>query len=548
MSNTLERNPCSFCKSSDNLVTWIYEEKQFQKCKTPNCENSRARCISNAGSNTDQDNISHQTSHRTSQEENVEIELVTGEYQETRGLTLETCQKLGIQVQGDRHIFLYNNSQKVRYPKPDGKKGMFWQGNQSKAGFFGDKVYDKYNYTEAIIFTEGEFDAGTLFQCGYQSLSNNSGSGGADQEIKERIKEIEAFKEVILWFDNDDAGRECLKKVLGIDGFPLYKTRIIDMSKSQYKDANEMLEAGAIDEIHELIKTAPQYKMPGIVLNTDLTKEILLKPTKTGLQIRIEPLNTMIDGLAWGKLILVGGGSNIGKTPFVKKIGFELFNDYPEAKIANIYLEENIKETGLSYIAMENKVPIDQFIKNPLEYISQEKFDTDYDKYINSGRLMFTDEQYTLDSAQLFKNLDFLYKKGYNIFMLDHISLVIDASTSKEGERKDIDRFMQKISAFVKRTQTIVIAACHLSNPSDGIDWEEGREVRQKDFRGSGALRQYPHIMIGIERNLRGNEKMKSTVRIVKNRGRGHHVGHAGSLHLKEETGELQTLDNIFKY
>lgn len=539
MSKTDHRTACPECKSNNNLCFWTYNGKQYSKCQTPGCEYNKSynKSISNT-----------MTLNNTYKEDN--LEFLTGEFKETRGLTIETCKAFGIMVQGDRHIFNYTNAQKVRIPRANGKKDMYWVGTSSEAGLFGEHL--EYDKTKPIVITEGEFDAASCYQAGYQaySIKNGAGERKTADEIKTALPRISEFKEIIFWFDSDQAGIAALQEVLALEDLPIEKVKIV--KNTMYKDANEALCADLIEEVQShvscIIDDAEEYVPEGILLGETLSKEKLLQKSKPGMKIRIEPLNTMLDGLKFGKLVLVGAGSNIGKTPFLKKLGYDLFNDYPDVKIANLYLEETLQETGLSYIAFDNNVLVNDLLKDPLQYITQEQFDEGYKKYIESERLMFTNDQYSLDSAGLMKNLNYLTKKGFNVFIIDHISLIVDASASKEGERKDIDRLMQKLSQFVKSTNTLVIAACHLSNPDQGLDWEEGREVRQKDFRGSGALRQYPHVMIGIERNLREENTRKfSKIRVVKNRGRGSYVGEAGALCIKDCSEYLTTLDNIFE-
>ena len=110
-----------------------------------------------------------------------------------------------------------------------------------------------------------------------------------------------------------------------------------------------------------------------------------------------------------------------------------------------------------------------------------------------------------------------------------------------------IDELMKNLRSIIRKTQVTVIAACHLSNPAMGIDWEDGREVKQKDFRGSGALRQYPDIMVGIERNMRDPQtKDQSRLRIIKNREYGANVGVCDILLYNETTGRLINSDKFF--
>lgn len=91
----------------------------------------------------------------------------------------------------------------------------------------------------SVAITEGEIDAMTLHQAGIPALSVNQGAGN-HQWIETDWERLERFSEILIAFDDDEAGRKGAQEVahrLGIERCKL-------LTFSGHKDANEALQAG----------------------------------------------------------------------------------------------------------------------------------------------------------------------------------------------------------------------------------------------------------------------------------------------------------------
>ncbi len=484
--------------------------------------------------------------------------LITGGYfreLKDRGISDDTCIKYNYQVidigengQTEIHIENYRDkntklftSQKLRYPNKD----FPWNNYSDNIELFG--LHTCLDYNKSIVVTEGAIDAMSVYEAtGMQACSLRGGSKSARKDIMDNKTELLKYNEVIFWFDRDTSGQEALQSVINL----IPRARAIDLDKMPqttiyYKDANDILKSGEVLFIKKCLeKPVPE----GILFSSGLDKARLLKPRTVGLELPFPVLNKKIRGLRQGKFIVIGAGSNIGKSPVLRKIGFHLYNKYPDLKIANLYLEEEENFAEHSFIAMKHRIPVEDFVEAPLKYISEEQFDQDLADMKKDDRLMFSDVKYDMNGDHLLKILEYLaVEKGFQVALLDHISLIISASATREGERRDIDVLMNKIKSLCNRTKLTIIAASHLSNPQQGKDWEEGREVLQRDFRGSGSLRQIPDILIGVERNLRdAATRDRSILRLVKNRGYGSDLGVCDTLYYTSATGWLGTTEELF--
>lgn len=93
--------------------------------------------------------------------------------------------------------------------------------------------------TRTIAITEGEIDAMSLHQCGIPALSVNAGAGN-HQWIENDWDRLERFSEILVFFDNDDAGNKGASEIIKRLGNERCKRVVIPS-----KDANEYLLAGA---------------------------------------------------------------------------------------------------------------------------------------------------------------------------------------------------------------------------------------------------------------------------------------------------------------
>jgi twinkle protein len=91
-----------------------------------------------------------------------------------------------------------------KYRNPADKKGM-QQEKDAEPCLFGWHLIDPKARTVAIC--EGEIDAMTLHQVGIPALSVNAGAGN-HQWIENDWDRLERFSEILVCFDNDEAGRQ----------------------------------------------------------------------------------------------------------------------------------------------------------------------------------------------------------------------------------------------------------------------------------------------------------------------------------------------------
>lgn len=176
----------------------------------------------------------------------------------SRGLTEKTIAefKIAEQLQNGKTyaVFPYlRDGVLVNYKlrNVEEKKDMRQAGGAEPC-LFGWHLIDPKARTVAI--TEGEIDAMSLHQCGIPALSVNAGAGN-HQWIESDWGKLERFSEILVFFDNDEAGNKGAAEVITRLGNERCKRVNLPT-----KDANEWLMQGAESNEFQtaIIESKPQ--------------------------------------------------------------------------------------------------------------------------------------------------------------------------------------------------------------------------------------------------------------------------------------------------
>lgn len=149
----------------------------------------------------------------------------------------------------------------VKYRNVDEKRDMRQEAGAEPC-LFGWHLIEPRQRVVAI--TEGEIDAMTLHQFGIAALSVNQGAGN-HQWIESDWERLERFSEILVCFDDDDAGRKGAAEICQRLG--LERCKVVRFGA---KDANQWLQDGACGEdFHDAIKQARPLDPVELVRMTD---------------------------------------------------------------------------------------------------------------------------------------------------------------------------------------------------------------------------------------------------------------------------------------
>lgn len=474
--------------------------------------------------------------HQPTRRKRVADLLPTGEYiaLTKRKLTEETCRRGGYSVgkMGGKPVQIAaiidpttgeEVAQKVRTPDKD----FVWRGEKSDALYLMHLCKDG---GRKIVITEGEIDALSVLQIQefkWPVVSITKGAKGAAKQLKANLATLEKFDEVVLMFDNDEAGREAVAECA-----PIFRPGKCKIATLPLKDANDMLVADKGEDVIRAIWQAKSYRPDGIVTIKDI-KEKALRPIELGLPWFLPAMTKLTHGRRYGEIYTFGAGTGVGKTDFLtEQIAFDI-SELKE-KVALFFLEQEPEESAKR---LAGKIKSRRF-HVPDAGWKQEELVAALDVLEADDRVSFYDHFGCAEWTLIENHIRFLaHSEGVRIFYVDHLTALADPA----NERESLETLMGAVGGLVKELKIIVHLVSHLSTP-EGKPHEEGGRVMIRHFKGSRAIGFWSHFMFGLERNQQSDddaERKTTTFRVLKDRYTGQSTGEVFYLGYDVEHGRL---------
>jgi len=519
-SDFIRHSPCPDCGSRDNLAVYTNHTYCF------GCHTHKF---------TDEQAAPAATTIKAKEKTNM-IEGIT-EALPTRKIDSNTCRIFNYETGSYNgkpcHIANYFNknyekvAQHIRFPD----KSFIWLGDSSNITLFGQQNWRDGGSRSKIILTEGEIDCMSVSKVQsnrFPVCSVPSGSASAKKYITRELEWLSKFEEIILMFDNDEAGLKA-----SIECANLLPVRKVKIAKLQAKDPNELLTTGQGAKIINAIFEAKSYTPQGIIKGSD-TKELLLKDDYVeSIPYCWNGLNKKLQGIRIGELILLAAGSGTGKSLVCRELAHNII--LKGHNVAYIALEENVKRSIRGLVSIGLNAPI----HNPevRKKIPEDKIVSEWLKI--KDKVFFYDHFGSSDSDDLINRIRYMVTAlNCRYVFLDHISIVI--SGLQEGdERRLIDNTMTRLRKLVEELKIAMVVVSHLRRVEGKTSHEEGHQTSLAHLRGSHALAQLSDTVIGFERNQQSEtESNIMYARVLKNRHLGD-TGIASTLVYSEETGRL---------
>lgn len=512
---------------------------------------------------------------------------------EERGISKETCERFGVRCavspeDGKTPIAFYfpsynKKGKLVGFMKQDVTKDKEQDGHWTAVGsvaisnkLFGQDVAESVERAKKnIIITEGQLDTMSVYQALVDNVKGTKwegiepfvvsiplGTANASESVLQNYEFITSFKEVTLFFDNDEAtarekkkgilrGKEASESVFSTlvgEGIGLFQIE----ADEPHKDASDYLQVGEWKGLAKLVSFGrKEYTPEKIVKVSDIDFEDLIAPPPEGVIVEQFPkLMEKTSGFHKRVLTLITAPSGAGKTTGVSIISNEI--EKSGNRLGMIYLEEQTKETIQRLIAEKLKVNYLKFKREPLRYASRERLQEIYDEICNNNDVLLLDHFGSLPIKELMERVKYLHLvEGCDYIILDHLSMVISGEAVTD-ERKELDIVMTELSAFCAAHDVGVIVVCHLNRqgtadqfkPTKKKDGEEDKpywiRVTKESLRGSGALEQLSFVILGLEPEiLPSRERGRVRWVVLKNRPTGY-LGEADIWRLNESTWEVE--------
>lgn len=446
----------------------------------------------------------------------------------SRKITEETCRKFNVRQEGPALRFPYYSSNRVvGYKEKDPSKNFRWSGKNEDDQLFGQHLFGS---GKTIVVTEGEMDTLAVWQArpNWPVVSIPSGANNAKKALAKQLPFLMGFGEVVLMFDNDEAGAKATEECVGL--FP--HDKVFLASLGSYKDASEALQDGAGEAIRQAIWNKRSYVPQSIIDGRDLFELVSTPLHGKDAEYPYDDLNTVTSGLRLGELVTITAGSGTGKSTLCGEIAVHLLKQ--DQTVGYIALEESVKRTGLRLMTVAANKPL--HLNNE---IPSDAFEAAFRDTLGSGNVYLRDGFGSVDPDSLLNDIRYLVKTNeVQWVILDHLSILLSGNESND-ERKMIDVVMTKLRSFVEETGIGLILISHLRRNQGDKGHEDGAQVSLGQLRGSHSIAQLSDLVLALERNISGGDN-KSSLKVLKNRFNGQ-TGPAGNLAYVADTGRLVT-------
>jgi twinkle protein len=427
-----------------------------------------------------------------------------------RNLSEKVCQQYKIYRDGDVLRFHYFDDAGVLHGcKVKTKNKVFSYEGEVPGTLFGQHLFPATG--KRVVITEGELDAASCQEVmsGWPMVSLPSGAASAKKSIQRALQWLQGYEEIVLFFDNDEAGRKAAEEAASV--LPPGKTKIARLEA--YKDASDALQANDTEAIRRAIWDAKPYRPDGIVDGKTLLELVTTPIPPADHDYPFDGLNQKLQGIRLGELVTITAGSGIGKSSFCRELAAYLLNK--GEKVGYIALEESNRRTalGLMSVACGKALHIGQHERSTLTEA--------YQNTIDKWDLFLYDGWGSVDPDIIYNRVEYLATGlDTRVIFLDHLSILM--SGLEGDERRMIDQTMTRLRSLVERTGIALFLVSHLRRSSDDKGHEEGARVTLGQLRGSAAIAQLSDAVIALERNQQTDSAGNSTtVRVLKNRYTG---------------------------
>ena len=490
---------------------------------------------------------SDEEANRTTKQSKPVSGLIDGQYTalRSRRLTEETCRKWGYTVGTHNgkpvQLAMYRDNrgrpcaQKVRTKD----KQFSIVGDAKAMTLFGSHLY---SHGAKLTICEGELDAMSISQTQQHKwpvVSLPNGAHSAKKALLANYDYITSFKEVVLFFDNDEAGRDAAIECS--EALPIGLCKITSLSS--YKDANEALVAGDAGAIVQAIFQAHSYRPDGIVSAEELRDVIGIEDAVSPISFPYERLNEMSKGIRLGSLITIAAGSGTGKSTFVREIMLHV--QQSGFTCGMMMLEETTKKTAQSLVGMymNKNISVDPGVA------TKEEIERNFDSLLKDTPIYLFDHFGSTCLDRVVNRIRFMAKGlGCQVICLDHISILVSGMTGEvSDERRLVDSLVTRLRTEVQALGICLLLVSHLKRPSGDLGHEGGARVSMSQLRSSHAIGQLSDAVIGLEVDKDDPTSGLRNLVMLKNRHTGE-VGHCGTLMYDRTTGRLQDAGASFGF
>lgn len=450
-----------------------------------------------------------------------------------RGLRKESLEEYGIKVgvsetDGETpvtHYYPYykDNELKAYKVRLIENKRIWSVGDQSDVDLFGWDVALAAG-SKKLFITEGELDCISLYQIMVDQVKGTPyekyapavvslphGAASAARDIVRSIKKIkEHYKEIVLVFDMDDAGKRAVEDVMRI----LPEAIVAHLPA---KDVNECLMQGRAKACYNAcVFNAQKPKNTRIVSVSDVVEKARQK-VEWGYSWPYKKLTELTRGIRLGETYYLGAGVKMGKS--------ELLNDIVAWCIKehgwNVFVAKPEESNARTLQGVVGKVA-NRIFHDPKIEFDYEAFDKALP--VVDNKLFMLNLYQELNWEGLKTDIRSAVQEGCKAVFIDPITVLSNGINAADANTL-LQKMAQELAAMALDMNFVAMMFAHLKAPDAGLPHERGGAVQSQQFAGSRAMMRSAHLLIGLEGNkdpdLNEDERNLRSLVVLENRMSG---------------------------
>ena len=435
-------------------------------------------------------------------------------YCEKRNISKDTIDYVGVKENNNCVVFEYRNelgehlANKYRKTKKsEGPKMWFEKGTNVNTLFNMDKI----NLSETLLITEGEFDCLSAIESGFKNaVSIPSGVNSTNEWITTNWTFIEQFEEIIIWFDNDEAGIKGAREVF--NRLPNKSVKIVRCEVAN--DINELLHKYGKLAVLKQIEKASTPTLEGVA-TLDMIEDFDVHEAET-LKLGIDDIDADLVGMVFGSLNVLSGRNGSGKSTILNQIYIaEAINQgYKTFLFSGELIGGNVKYWLLQTLANEEQFA-EYTAKDGHKYKKvtiQAK-----EKIVNDMKdrfFLYDSDDYRIEA--IIEKMTVLAKRyGVRVFVIDNLMTIESSVKDKYEAETDI---VKKLKNFAKKYNALVHLVAH---PRKSMN----DEIEKDDVAGSANITNLADYVTTISRAKDDVIEYDAILKILKNRHTGVNVG-----------------------
>jgi archaellum biogenesis ATPase FlaH len=533
------KNSCPFpkCGSSDGFH-WYGEGKGgfcYSCSKSVLSDDRKAELAIN---NYEYDDKEVMTKDIITQDELFDLKEYTGTFGKgQRGITDETYKAYACRFKYSEET---SEITEVFYPYTEGYKAAGFKVRKTPVKEFysvgkigkNSELFGQWKWKDHsakyVLLCAGEVDAMSAFQMledyrkskggDYDStpvVSSAIGESGSYKQVQLQYNWINQAQRCIVCYDNDDAGREAIKKL--VDVIPKGKMFVMNLS---LKDANEYLMKGKEKQFLRAFFDAPAYSPDGILGSGGLgqavraaaeTPKIPLPPFMHRVQ------KQMAGGIPLGVIVNLGSASGTGKSTFSDEIVYFLIFNSPY-KVGVLSLESDAGNYGTKVLSRHvgRKIDLIESVEEKIAFLDSPevlaKEETLWKLPDGTDRWFLIDDRDGGIESVKKLIMELVISCECKLILIDPLQDLTDGLTNDEQAV-----FQRWMKGLVKSHGVTFLNINHTrKTPSGGKQGSTGADLHEEDFQGSSSIFKSAACNLLFSRNKEATEDIEKNTTLMK--------------------------------